>query len=544
MDSLLASLWPGPAPAPAPEDERVFSYWGDTPTEKSAAPAAPAVDIDVYDEARLAPRPVQRAGSYDTDDLTDAELAGLGRAIATAASRGEDVQTARRNWFEARAARPKAPDSSKMAAARSALEADRARLRSVNAPKVVVPGEVDALHKRSAAAQRRLTQLRSHAPRPRSPSPERVAPPVASVNAMAKVDSYWDEPERPPRRRREEKPRRRGEEPAYRPQTDEFTVERASHVRAEQQRLQSVDAAEDAREQRSKARRKGGPLNLFRRPAKPTPAAEEKRPLSSDEDYEDDSDETPPPPAKKSGLFGGRRAKAAAPRRDDMEPSYRPRDDDLPAERASHVNYRAARPPPAPVNWGSDSDDEPVGRVPPSRQSAPLGRHAAEDDRTRRYAQRDYSQVTIGSASSAPRRGGDAPSRPIEPDSDGEYDMDPARARRGSSAPKKHRWPWQAKPAPRSSEQTRSAERRRSSNRARTPAAVDSDDSVERLGTNPQHFRNVDAAAEAEYRRRKARSGGALCGDQPVRDLAGGNFVTHRRRGAYADNVAWPGAPG
>ena len=88
--------------------------------------------------------------------------------------------------------------------------------------------------------------------------------------------------------------------------------------------------------------------------------------------------------------------------------------------------------------------------------------------------------------------------------------MDPARARRGSSAPKKHRWPWQAKPAPRSSEQTRSAERRRSSNRtARMPAAVDSDDSVERLGTNPQHFRNVDAAAEADYRRRKARSGGA-----------------------------------
>ena len=300
MDSLLASLWPGPAPAPAPaEDERVFSYWGDTPTEKAAAPAAPAVDIDVYDEARLAPRPVQRAGSYDTDDLTDAELAGLGRAIATAASRGEDVQTARRNWFEARAARPKAPDSSKMAAARSALEADRARLRSVNAPKTVVPGEVDALHKRSAAAQRRLTQLRSRAPRPRSPSPERVAPPVKSVNAMAKVDSYWEEPvPRPPRRRREEKPRRRGEEPAYRPQTDDFPVERASHVRAEQQRLQSVDAAEDAREQRSKARRKGGPLNLFRRPAA-KPPAEEKRPQSSDEDYEDDSDETPPPPAKK-----------------------------------------------------------------------------------------------------------------------------------------------------------------------------------------------------------------------------------------------------
>ena len=71
MDSLLASLWPGPAPAPAPaeEEERVFSYWGDTPTEKNAAPAAPAVDIDVYDEARLAPRPVQRAGSYDTDDF-------------------------------------------------------------------------------------------------------------------------------------------------------------------------------------------------------------------------------------------------------------------------------------------------------------------------------------------------------------------------------------------------------------------------------------------------------------------------------------------
>ena len=87
--------------------------------------------------------------------------------------------------------------------------------------------------------------------------------------------------------------------------------------------------------------------------------------------------------------------------------------------------------------------------------------------------------------------------------------MDPGRARRGSSAPKKHRWPWQSKPAPRSSEQTRSAERRRSSNRARAPAAVDSDDSVERLGTNPQQFRNVDAAAEAEYRRRKARSGGA-----------------------------------
>ena len=328
MDSLLASLWPGPAPAPAAEDERVFSYWGDTPTEKAATPAAPAVDIDVYDEARLAPRPVQRAGSYDTDDLTDAELAGLGRAIATAASRGEDVQTARRNWFEARAARPKAPDSSKMAAARSALEADRARLRSVNAPKTVVPGEVDALQKRSAAAQRRLTQLRSRAPRPRSPSPERVAPPVASVNAMAKVDSYWDEPvPRPPRRRREEK---------HRPRTDDFPVERASHVRdrrAEQQRLQSVDAAEDAREQRSKARRKGGPLNLFRRPAA-KPPAEEKRPQSSDEDYEDDSDETPPQPAKKAGLFG-RRGKAPPARQ--AEPSYRPRDDDMPAERASHV---------------------------------------------------------------------------------------------------------------------------------------------------------------------------------------------------------------
>ena len=92
--------------------------------------------------------------------------------------------------------------------------------------------------------------------------------------------------------------------------------------------------------------------------------------------------------------------------------------------------------------------------------------------------------MTIGSASSAPRRGG-APSPPIEPDSDGEYDMDPGRARRGSKAPKKHRWPWQAKPAPRSSEQTRSAERRRSSNRARTPAAVDSDDSVERARHEP-----------------------------------------------------------
>ena len=52
MDSLLASLWPGPAPAPA-EEEKVFSYW-DAPTEKAAAPAAPAVDIDVYDEAQNA----------------------------------------------------------------------------------------------------------------------------------------------------------------------------------------------------------------------------------------------------------------------------------------------------------------------------------------------------------------------------------------------------------------------------------------------------------------------------------------------------------
>ena len=76
MDSLLASLWPGPAPAPAPaEEERVFSYWDAPSDNTAAAPAAPAVDIDVYDEARLAPRPVQRAGSYDTDDLTDAELA-------------------------------------------------------------------------------------------------------------------------------------------------------------------------------------------------------------------------------------------------------------------------------------------------------------------------------------------------------------------------------------------------------------------------------------------------------------------------------------
>ena len=222
----------------------------------------------------------------------------------------------------------------------------------------------------------------------------------------------------------------------------------------------------------------------------------------------------------------------------------------MPAERASHVNYRAAaRPPPAPANWGSDSDDEPVGRVPPSRQSAPLGRHAAEDDRTRRYAQRDYSQVTIGSASSASPHRPKAPGPPIEPDSDGEYDMDPARARRGSKAPKKHRWPWQAKPAPRSSEQTRSAERRRSSNRARMPAAVDSDDSVERLGTNPQHFRNVDAAAEADYRRRKARSGGALCGNQPVRDwlLRGQrrvNGVESPRRRSYGSmSHRWRGAP-
>ena len=179
--------------------------------------------------------------------------------------------------------------------------------------------------------------------------------------------------------------------------------------------MQSVDAAEDAREQRSKARRKGGPLNLFRRPAA-KPPAEEKRPQSSDEDYEDDSDATPPPPAKKSGLFG--RSKAPPPRRDDMEPSYRPRDDDMPAERASHVNYRAAARPPAPPEpqWGSDSDDEPVGRVPPSRQSAPLGRqpaplgrqsaplgrqsaplgrHAAEDDRTRRYAPVSYTHLTL-----------------------------------------------------------------------------------------------------------------------------------------------------
>ena len=376
MDSLLASLWPGPAPAPAPaEEEKVFSYWGDTPTEKNAAPAAPAVDIDVYDEARLAPRPVQRAGSYDTDDLTDAELAGLGRAIATAASRGEDVQTARRNWFEARAARPKAPDSSKMAAARSARSRPTARGCGGERAQDRRPGRGRRPPRRSAAAQRRLTQLRSRAPRPRSPSPERVAPPVKSVNAMAKVDSYWDEPERPPRRRREEKPRRRGEEPAYRPQTDDFPVERASHVRdrAEQQRLQSVDAAEDAREQRSRARRKGGPLNLFRRPAA-KPPAEGRSGRSRRTRLRGRLRRTPPPPAKKSGLFG-RRSKAPPPRRDGMEPAYRPRDDDMPAERASHVNYRAAARPPAPPEpqWGSDSDDEPVGRVPPSRRRRPPG---------------------------------------------------------------------------------------------------------------------------------------------------------------------------
>jgi hypothetical protein len=132
----------------------------------------------------------------------------------------------------------------------------------------------------------------------------------------------------------------------------------------------------------------------------------------------------------------------------------------------------------------------------------------------RRYAQRDYSQVTIGNASAAPpddrRRAAPKATPAFEADSDGEYDMNPDRARRGSGgdAPKKQRWPWQSRPAPRPSEQTRSHKRRRSSNRAAAPVDSDDDD-VERLGTNPQHFRNVDAAAETEYRRRKARSGGA-----------------------------------
>ena len=442
--------------------------------------------------------------------MTDAELAQLGRAIATAASRGEDVATARKRWFDARAAKPRAPDAETRSAARTALEADRARLKSVNAPKRVAPGELDRLQARSAAAQRRLTQLRSRAPQSPSPSPERIAPPPAALNAMAKVDSYWEEPVAKPRRRRREpkapkrsprrepavreEPARRTsphEEPAYRPRTDDLPVERASHVRmSEQERLQSVDRAEDAREKKARARRKGSAINLFRRSSAKTPAAEK---TSSDDDYEDDSDATPPPlPAKKGGLFG-RRSKPPAPR---PEPTYHPRDD-APAERASRIPP-LARPAPA---WGSDSDDEPVGRVAPARQSAPLGRQT-DDDRARRYVQRDYSQVTIGSA--APKA---APT--LEADSDGEYDMNPDRARRGSGgdAPKKQRWPWQSRPVPRASEQTRSHERPRSSNRITAPAS-DSDD-VERLGTNAQHFRNVDAAAETEYRRRKARSGGA-----------------------------------
>jgi len=126
----------------------------------------------------------------------------------------------------------------------------------------------------------------------------------------------------------------------------------------------------------------------------------------------------------------------------------------------------------------------------------------------RRYAQRDYSQVTIGNATAAPpddrRRAAPKATPALEADSDGEYDMNPDRARRGSGgdAPKKQRWPWQSRPAPRPSEQMRSHERRRSSNRAAAPVDSDDDD-VERLGTNPQHFRNVDAAAETEYRRRR-----------------------------------------
>ena len=196
-----------------------------------------------------------------------------------------------------------------MAAARSALEADRARLRSVNAPKTVVPGEVDALHKRSAAAQRRLTQLRSRAPRPRSPSPERVAPPVKSVNAMAKVDSYWDEPV--PRRRGAAARRSRGGE-ARSPPIDR----RPTTFRSSARRTSARSSSGCNRSTRPRTRASKGPRAAQGRPSEPLPAAGgeagrrgEAAAQSSDEDYEDDSDATPPPPAKKSGLFGGRRAR-------------------------------------------------------------------------------------------------------------------------------------------------------------------------------------------------------------------------------------------
>ena len=84
--------------------------------------------------------------------------------------------------------------------------------------------------------------------------------------------------------------------------------------------------------------------------------------------------------------------------------------------------------------------------------------------------------------------------------------MDPARARRGSTAPKKHRWPWQSEAG---------AAVVRADAERRAPAELEprADARRRRLGRfrrTPRHepaksARNVDAAAaEASPERRKA----------------------------------------
>ena len=257
---IFASLWPTLAPTPAkparqksllgrakaaaswawfgPDDgaledrlgaEDVASYW-------AADDASKLQHVEREHDARVALAAARRdcAGDFDTDQLTRAELADLGRVML----RAKDGDAAKRDWFRARAAkrRPAGNVAAKLEAARREMRSDTRELvmgqaarRDLEASRRETDRQVKEAQERAEASRRRLEAMRARRDRPltttfaddaaeqrprarpkppkpparqprkprRPKSPERIRPKARSAGELedlAALDVYWKAP--------------------------------------------------------------------------------------------------------------------------------------------------------------------------------------------------------------------------------------------------------------------------------------------------------------------------------------------------------------
>ena len=257
---IFASLWPTLAPTPAkparqksllgrakaaaswawfgPDDgaledrlgaEDVASYW-------AADDASKLRHVEREHDARVALAAARRdcAGDFDTDQLTRAELADLGRVML----RAKDGDAAKRDWFRARAAkrRPAGNVAAKLEAARREMRSDTRELvmgqaarRDLEASRRETDRQVKEAQERAEASRRRLEAMRARRDRPltttfaddaaeprprarpkppkpparqprkprRPKSPERIRPKARSAGELedlAALDVYWKAP--------------------------------------------------------------------------------------------------------------------------------------------------------------------------------------------------------------------------------------------------------------------------------------------------------------------------------------------------------------